>query len=233
MKKIIVTSTILGLIATSAFSQGFVQFFAGSSNGTKVSTNSVVGGAAVGRTAGNNTYYYALFSSSTQTTINGNAAAIIGNAGTYVFGQSGWSLVGFGANNGSGTTIATTQGTTDANQGALNSDGGLTVPNVAGGAVGNFVVVGWSANIGSTLASVESWLTDPTVTGWIGQSRIGVGQTIGDNASNPTLNVFGTTANYINAFSLGEVAGAPVPEPATMALAALGGASLLMLRRKK
>jgi len=235
MKKTIVTLAILGGLATAGFSQGFVYFGAGAANATKVSTNSVIGCAAAGRTQGDNSYYYALFASSSQTTIGGSATAFSATNGTYAF-NAGWTLVGIGAANQStsgsaGTSGAVSQGTTSANQAALNGDGSLTVSGVAGGGNGNFVVVGWSANIGSTLAAMESWYANPTVLGWIGQSRIGVGQVIGDNGSNPTLNIFGSTANYVNGFTLGEVAA--VPEPGTIALAALGGASLLMFRRKK
>jgi hypothetical protein len=238
MKKTILTLAVLGALSVPAFSQGLVYFTGGASNATKISTNSAVGGVATGRTAGDNTYYYALFASSSQTSIGGNSAAFSGNAGTYVFNATGWTLVGIAGNsqtlNGVGTFVASSQGSTSAGQGALNTDGSLSVSGIAGAAAGNFVVVGWSANIGSTLAALEAWYNNPLgiqSQGWIGQSRIGIGQTLGDNGQNATLNVMGTATTSINAFTMGEVP--VVPEPGTLALAALGGASLLLFRRKK
>ena len=57
--------------------------------------------------------------------------------------------------------------------------------------------------------------------------------TAGDGAGVSTPSLFGTTSPFSPGFTLGLVAPvAAVPEPGTMALAALGGASLLLFRRK-
>jgi hypothetical protein len=235
MKKTILTLAVLGALSVPTFSQGLVYFTGGASHATKMSTNSVVGGPAAGRTQGDGTYYYALFASSSQTSIGGNAAAFSGSAGTYVFEVSGWTLVGIATNtatlNGAGTFSAVSQGSTSAGQGVPNSDGSLTVQGIAGGASANFVAIGWSANIGSTLAAVEAWYVNPLDDFWIGQSRIGIGQVLGDNGQNPTLNVMGTGTSSINAFTLGDIPF--IPEPSTFALTVFGGASLLLFRRKK
>jgi hypothetical protein len=232
MKKTILAVTIVGALTTSAFSQGLVNFIGGLSNPTKQSTNSVVGGAATGRTTGAGAYYYALFASAANTTINGNSSAISGVNANYVFNNlAGWTLVGFGANSATaGAFTATSQGTTDGNQGAVNADGSLSVSGIS--ATAQFVIVGWSANIGTTLASLESWYANPSVNGFVGQSAISGALTLGNGGLIQTPQAMGT-APSVSGFLLGEVSGAPVPEPATMALAALGGASLLMLRRKK
>jgi hypothetical protein len=245
MKKTIITLAVLGAVVSSGFSQGFVFFTGGAANATKVSTNSALNGAATGRVLGDGSYYYALFASSSQTAVNGNTAAFSGSNGSYVFqnlgggtASTGWALVGIGTNNSTSTGTpgqftAASQGTTSGNQAGLNADNSLTVSGIAGGAAGNFVVIGWSVNIGSTLAALETWYGGGagSTLGWVGQSRVGDGQTLGDGGSNPTQNVFGSTANFINGFTLGEFV--PTPEPGTLALAALGGASLLLFRRKK
>lgn len=231
MKKILLTTVIASAVAASAFSQGFVNFSGGGSAATRVSTNSVVGGPATGALAAGaaSQYYFALFASTTQT-----ASAQVGQSGSYVFNNMGavssaWELVGEGSSVGSlGRFSASSQGTSSSNQGALNTDNSMTVQGVAGGANANFVAIGWSANIGSTLAAAIAWFNAPGTgginTAWFGQSTVAT-QTLGDGGlvSTPAWN---TSPNFV----LGEVV---VPEPGTIALAAIGGASLLLFRRKK
>jgi hypothetical protein len=231
MKKLFITTIIASAIASTAFSQGFVNFSGGGSASTRVSTNSAVGGALTGATLGANNYYYALFVSASQT-----ATAGYGNAVSYVFNNmgggtpsTGWELVGIGASAASaGRFSAISQGTTSAGQGALNADNSFTVQGVGGAAAANFVAVGWSANIGSTLAAVEAWYgangANVAMPGWIGQSTTAT-QTLGDGGL-----VITPSWNTAPSFGLGLVA---TPEPGTLALAALGGASLLLFRRKK
>jgi hypothetical protein len=239
MKKIIITALALSAIATTAFSQGTVLFATGATASNKVNTNSVVGGAAAGNVIGVNNYYFALFASSSQTSVNGQTAAVSGVSSSYVFDNlgggtaaNGWVLVGIGSSQASaGRFGAITQGTTDGNQAALNSDNSLTVSGIGLGALANFVSIGWSANIGSTLSAVETWYNGGYATqGWIGQSAVGVGLTLGNGGSISPSSSMGTGTGQVPGYLLGVTA---VPEPATMALAALGGASLLMLRRKK
>jgi hypothetical protein len=232
--KLILASVLMGAVATSAFSQGYVAFTGGLSNPTKVSTNSVQGGAATGRTgvtSGTPGYYFALFVSSTATTIGGSSNAISGASSLYVFNNmSGWTEVGTATNNlTAGGFAAQSQGTNDAGQGALNSDGSLSTTAVAGAANGQAVIIGWSANIGSTITALQAWLAAPGVTGWIGQSAVSGALTFGNGTSQPAVQVMGSSP-AIGGFTLGEVT---VPEPGTMALAALGGASLFLFRRKK
>jgi hypothetical protein len=232
MKKTILIATLVGSVASSAFSQGLISFVGGLSNATKISTNSVVGGAATGRAAGAGSYYYALFASASATSINGNSGAISGVNSGYVFNNmSGWELVGIGISTATaGAFNPSTQGTTDANQGALNADSSLSVSGIS--ATAQIVIVGWSSNIGTTLASLESWYANPTVNGFLGQSAVSGALTLGDGALKLTPSAMSSSAPGVAGFTAGLVPGA-VPEPATMALAALGGASLLMLRRKK
>lgn len=144
--------------------------------------------------------------------------------GTWVTSDSNWT-----ANNVLGTN--TTAGRFASS--SPNADGSTTVQGLSAGTTANFVVLAWSSNIGSTLASFESWLASPNLvagqTYYIGESAVG-SQTAGNGGSIPNPGLFGTVSPGISGFTLGLVT---VPEPGTMALAALGGASLLLFRRKK
>jgi len=243
MKKLIVTTVALSVIATSVFGQGLVNLSGGTSASTRMSTNSAVGGTVYGLTSGGPAnYYFALFASSSQTSVNGLTTSMvgIGVGSNYVFNalgggtpSTGWELVGIATNNGSaGRWNSATQGTTSAGQNALNADGSLTVSGIAGAASANFVMVGWmSTGIGTTLASLEAWYAAGANGGWIGQSAVATGLPLGDGVSTSTPNPFGAGAGQVGGFLLGETPA--VPEPGTLALAALGGASLLMFRRKK
>jgi len=232
MKKTLLTLAIVAS-AAAAYAQGFVYF--SNSGNTHVSTNSAVGGAAAGTLAANagtvgTTYYFALFISSTAP---GATAAISGtSASTYAFQNgSGWTFDNPSSTAGYlGAAYATNNGTagqfTATDQDPANSSQTL----LASGAAQYFVVVGWSANIGSTLTALASYLADPTVTGWVGQSAAS-GSILPGTPSGSEVAVMGKNAPGIPGFTLGEVV--PTPEPATMALAAIGGASLLLFRRKK
>jgi len=243
MKKLILTSVALA-ITSSAFCQGFVTILAGANNATKMSTNSAVGGISTGTTVANSdgVYYYALFASSSQTSINGSTAAVSGQSANYVFNNlgggtpsTGWELVGIATNTLAAGRIANfTQGTTSGNQGALNGDGSMSVANIAGGASAQMVVVGWdSIGIGTTLAALEAWYTAGAQGGWIGQSAVTGPLTLGDGSLNGVANPFGTGTGQVSGILLGETPTGIIPEPSTMALAGIGGLSLLAFRRKK
>lgn len=239
MKKYIIATTALLVVATSAFSQGLVYYSAGSSVATRMSTNSVVGGPSTGLTGPTSgLYYYALFASVNQTTINGSSTAISGLNPNYVFNNlgtgvpsTGWELVGIGTNNANaGRMNVASQGTTSAGQTLLNADGSLTVQGIAGAGSANIVTVGWySTGIGTDLASLQTWYAAGAFNGWVGQSAVG-NVVLGDGSSIPTPNAFGTGPGQLGGFMMGLTI---VPEPTTLALAALGGASLLLFRRKK
>jgi len=226
MKKTIAAIAILATVgATASFGQGTVLF--GNNNGTRVSTNSVDGGAATGLVAAGTaqSFYYALFYSTTQTTVNGSTAAVAGTAGTYAFNVAGW-------NNG---TPSVNLFSTNAAAGRLqtsspNSDLSTSLTGLNGGTAANFVVVGWSANIGNSISALQAWLAAPGTSGWIGESVVSGSITTGTLGSTPGPGIFGSTGGLIPGFTLGIVS---VPEPGTLALAALGGASLLMFRRKQ
>ena len=229
MKKTLVTIALSSIVAASTYAQGLVVF--NNTSTTKISTNSVAGGAATGTTVATaGAFYYALFFSATATTVNGSASAVAPTAtaiGTYVTSDGNWTANGIlGSSSASTGRFAST---------SPNGDGSTTVTGLAAGATGNFVVLGWSANIGTTLSDLTAWLAAPTFqagqTYYVGESIVGT-QTAGNGGSIPNPGLFGTVSPGISGFTLGAVA-APIPEPGTMALAALGGASLLLFRRKK
>lgn len=243
MKKIVLTTLIASAMAASSFAQGWVAFQTGATTSNRISTNSVQGGPVTGATAATaNLYYYALFVSTSQTTVNGGSAALSGAQGSsYVFSNlgngtpsGGWEFIGMGSSSASlGRFGPLSQGTSDASQAALNTDNSITAVGAgAAGSTANFVAIGWSANIGSTLAAVEAWYNNgtPAFTGWLGESAVGVGLTLGNGSSIPSTSTMGSTPGQVPGFVLGEIT---TPEPGTLALAALGGASLLLLRRKK
>lgn len=209
----------------TSFAQGYVLFNNGTT--TKISTNSVIGGAATGVTSGAGLYYYALFVSPSATTVGGSAGAVTG-VGNYAFSDSNWTLAtgSLGADYGSSTATA---GRFDSNVKDSNNSQGT---GIASGANQQFVVVGWSANIGTTIAQVMAWYNNglPSTAGWIGESVVSGTITPGTGGLSTPPGLFGTGAGLIPGFTLGLVS---TPEPGTMALAGLGIASLLALRRKK
>jgi len=90
-------------------------------------------------------------------------------------------------------------------------------------------IKGWSASFGTDWAAAST--TDGAI---FGQSAIRNVLALGPTAG-PGLNIWqaatGTSVNAINAFSLSPVG--IIPEPSTMALAGLGMAAMLILRRRK
>jgi hypothetical protein len=108
----------------------------------------------------------------------------------------------------------------------------------ANGTTNNIMLVGWSANLGTLWTTVSNELaTDnfyfTSSEAFFGESATGY---LNPFTSNPGANVFGTTANVsglpINSLNT-QLFILPIPEPSTIALAGLGGLSVLLLRRRK
>jgi len=109
---------------------------------------------------------------------------------------------------------------------------GIGVPGWASGASAFYVVLGWSANEGTTWASIASvlggsaWTTLGANGGLFGYST--VGYVTSATSPSPAQLLFGGATGLINTgWDLN-----PVPEPSVLALAGLGGLSLLLLRRR-
>jgi hypothetical protein len=115
--------------------------------------------------------------------------------------------------------------------------------NWPAGAASGIVLVGWSANLGETWATVSGELAQ-----WasVGASFVGantayfgvsaVGNIVSGTAS-PGPALFGTGVGQINSGAAApmqlDALAVLIPEPGTMALTAVGAAAMLLFRRKK
>jgi hypothetical protein len=247
MKKIITTLAVSAM-SVAAFAQGYINWTGASTslyvqtNGTVYSSfeapgsatltgtagvttaNSVAGNAALGYSG----YYYELLTSSTA-----------GSAPTTTAGLSAWSDTGLGATNSASANGKIVQ---------VNGTALTQVNNWPVNATQAVIMVGWSANLGSSwstvLGELQNWQTQGTAfvnnsanAAYFGVSSFGSGvAAVASSASaNEVIQNNGGATIYNPSGSpmyLDEL-GVSVPEPATMALAALGGASLLLFRRRK
>ena len=211
MKKIAITLSITAM-AACAFAQGTVNF--NNVPSQLINTNGLANGGTRGATAAGaaGTFYYGLFIAPVGQTIGGVADLFSGP----------WTFTG-------------TYGTNTAAAGRLSGGPGTGVPVTgwAGGTSADYVLAGWSANLGHDWAQVM-----PLVQGgpgsyspsqFFGASLIGEGISGGGPLGQPVLALFGAAAPNIQGFDL--MAG--VPEPTTFVLGGLGVASLLIFRRRR
>jgi hypothetical protein len=224
MKKIILALSLTVSATFLSQAQGLINFGSSTQNMSTNNTIASYGAITSGKITPSTTsigYYFALFYSATSTAVNGTqTAAIQGSSPNYAFNDSTFNLYsGLGTNSSAGRF----------NNSTPNTDGSATIAGISGGATAQFVVVGWSANLGNSVSALENSLAAGTP-GFLGQSVVSGPISLGNGALLPTPNLFQNTAPYIQAFTLGAL---PVPEPGTMALAALSGASLLLFRRRK
>jgi len=197
-----------------AFGQGTVNFSAGAATNTRLATNSAAGGPTTGQISGAGNYYFALFVAPTSVTSAGASLDPTGSGFTF-FGAYGTNTAAVGRFTGNPTTDD------------------VAVPGYGPNASANFVVVGWSANIGVTWASFSSWYRNGspnTFTGWAGESAVAQNVQLGGGLTAPG-NIFGSNPGQVLGFTLGQIN--PVPEPTTFALAGLGAAALVIFRRRK
>ena len=209
---------IIGLLigANLSFGQGTVIF--ANSPISRVYTNSYSGGPASGLTSTNeNSYYYALFiAPTTVTNVSGTA-----------FSDINWTFTGnYATNNINRAGLF---------HGGYNSDGTVTVPGYETGSPANFLVVGWSANIGATVTALINWYNNPIMNGWLGQSVISFNQYLGGGIQ-PAPSIFA----QVGSTNLGEIDGftfnailVPTPEPSAIALFALSGGWLMLRARRR
>jgi len=238
MKKILTfTALAVGLLAS--YGQGTLKVYNISATyaiSTNTGTSIFAGGTQTGGTSGKlalpatgNLYYFALlaapYSPSTTTT---NPSTFAGLSGSFVAvaGISNSTVAGgiSGPGGNAGSAVTGWAAPTDANY------------NTA--AEMNYILVGWSANLGATWASIATQLAGGWGgNGYFGVSSLGYGYSGGGPNSLPTPSIWSVTTaepgGLTTGFSLYAVAPAGVPEPSTLALAALGGASLLLFRRRK
>jgi hypothetical protein len=232
MKKLVLTSICTLAVAGAAFAQGTVNWTGPAANAFTSQTNSTqysplfgggtTGSGAIGGTfgsaaSGGGAFYFELL----YTAYTGSPAAVPQTLSQLAT----WSDAGLG-----GTNNPTSAGRNV----VAGSTAAATVP-WATGTTDSIMVVEWSANLGITYAAAVSSLTSLnfTGTGFFGESNTGF---TNPNAGNPGAVIFAnaTNANGTPILSLNtQLYVVPVPEPGTIAMAALGGLSLLAFRRKK
>jgi hypothetical protein len=242
MRKLLLTMLVGSGLSIAAFAQGTVEWtlvgsqLIGQTNCTVYSSFTPSGtspnGGTVGNTAGNtlanNTalgyqgYYYELLVSATAST-----------APTVPSQLSSWSDTGLWATNGAVSNGRIIQGPAQGVAGNTQA----TAANWAAGVTENIILVGWSANLGSSWSTVlnelQNWNNYGFANAYFGVSSVG---DLASGTANPGVLVFGSGPGQIN-----NAAGNPlqldvlttIPEPGTMALAALGVGSMLLFRRKK
>ena len=245
MKKTILSVVFSSLIAAGAFGQGYINWASAnptyltfqynstpySSLGGVLGTGGSTGGgqqALVPTTGG---FYYQMLYNTTASTA----------APTTLSALTAWSDQTRDSS-GSPAILQATASTTSAGYAILGGSTSYQV-NWAHGTTYSVMMVGWSANLGTTyaaaLANMNNWATDwSTVTGnGATQAFFGVSSAGNFNpaSGSPGTSPFGPSGGLINSpnTQLFELAPVSAPEPGTMALAALGGASLLLFRRRK
>jgi len=211
MKKILLAIGLASLAISSTFAQSSV--FAINGSGLLISTNS---GTVSGLTQGNGYCYALLVDAAAPTSADPTSA--------------GWQF--------SGVTM------TNLVNGVISGGASVVANNWANNTFVNYEIVGWSTDGGlySTWAQVSALLQNG-VTGlglasgtYYGLSAEGNAEGGGGNPSLAVWHLFGLNASGqgtpVPGFTLTPVP-VPTPEPGTLALAALGGASMLLFRRKK
>jgi len=203
-KRILLSGVLMSLFLLASARVGMAQGVVLFNNNitSRISTNIVIGGPAAGSIAGAGKYRFALFYSTNATSVNGQTTAIIGNTNSnFAFNDPAWTFVAYGTNT---TTVGRFASMVP------DVSGQTTVPGVPGGATARFVIIGWSANIGTDIAALASWFNNQALAGWVGQSAVSPPVTVGDNASLPAPLL--VVSNVIPAFTLG-MSGTPDPVP--------------------
>jgi hypothetical protein len=228
MKHLLLTISAVCILSVYSHGQGFV--FANSST-TKISTNGaappsvgMTGGTAIsGNSSPGTAYMFAAYQydagSGLGSTNSGPTPGVAAPLQPWL--NANWTLIGYATNtSGSGRLYD-------------SSDASGVLPSVADqqalATYANLMVIGWNIAVGGTTIQTLTSAYGTAAGLYYGASSDG-SIAIGNGTTPPYTTIIGTGAGNIPAFTLGLV---PVPEPGTMALAALSGASLLLFRRRK
>ena len=222
MKKILLT--IIGTVAGAALvhAQGGLITWTDLSAGITTNTTEFAPGypSTAGGTSGKistwtsgNHYFFALLAATTT-----NAADEGNPAGP------NWSVVDIEGG-------PATMGTNTVAVGGIAGDGGANGISSSLNPEQTYfmMVVGWSASVGTSWAQVSADFAD-NFAGWLNGGEAGYStiSTIVPGSVEPAASIFGNlTPGAVILYAL------PIPEPTTLALAAFGGLSMLLLRRRK
>jgi hypothetical protein len=240
MKKTIITSIMSLAIAGSVLAQGTVNWVAVTPTFMTAGINNATYSTFVGPQAGQATGIDGAGYTATATTANSYYYQLL----YQISGSQLAAPTSLDALNAFSASPAQTAINNTGTAGRISvSTSSATSATPAGwdqGVKATIILVGWSSNLGTTwsdvLAKLNNW------GGGIENAYFGVSSSgyISPNApGSPGATLFGSSANAngtpINSANtpLYLLSTTPVPEPATMALAALGGASLLLFRRRK
>jgi hypothetical protein len=236
MKKLVLTTVCALAVTGAAFAAGNVSWTGPSAAFITAQTNSTAyspllgggatGSGAVGVTSGAGVnpagYYYELL----YTTYSGTQATIPSLSALLAWNDTG---------------LSATNGNTAGRLADVNPNAGAQVP-WSPGTTDSIVLVGWSADLGTTWGVVSNELATGSYKtvlgsnlGFLGVSTTGF-ITPFDTSTSPGSGVFGNgdVGQGTPIFSTNtQLFLLPVPEPTTLALAGLGGLSLLLFRRQR
>jgi hypothetical protein len=228
MKTLIITLGLVAASAMEAWSQGYVTL-SDASAATIFYTLGPGGVTNATGTTASSFYYDVLINASTVTTIDSSLQGLT---------AAGWSDSGITGVNGSGPLGA-------GRITPVNTSSSVWAPGVQQ----SFVVVGWSATLGSTWSQVEAQLVGARLLGsggnsfwegpsWVfGEGYLGyttIGSAIAGSTSATAAALFASTSTaqvpvpVSTATELYPI----VPEPGALSLAGLGVAALLIFRQK-
>lgn len=213
MKKTIIALTVAGLAQLSVMAQGTFNF----STTVGLVWDNTGASSVLTPTAGTYNIGFLIGSVGQTPSVDSILTSTPTNTPQAVISAADWTAILTDPN-----FVLATNYTTSALISTPNT-GGLSKGKFAGGTV---QVNGTSAAGGNEIVFVVAWagsITAPTAIGWSAPINYAYGSNIGTPTS--------FQAQGLTAFGIDTVGA--VPEPSTMALAAIGGASLLLFRRRK
>jgi len=238
MKKLILTGLAMVAGAVLVHAQGTISINSVANTAT-TNTGTVSGAAYTG--VGSYTYELLDMSQSAYGALTANQ-----QAGAYSLGanQSDISLWTDSGISGANSSVAAKGGITGlggATGTAASNWAAPTGGSYSTAAIDYYTVVGWSSSLGNWSTISAELLAGSLTTApgqFFGQTLTAYNYSGGGPSSLPAVNAFGNSgatglAGSGLASNIGSLVMAPVPEPATLALAGLGGLSMLFLRRRK